>query len=362
MRKLASVQRVLSVDPIKRSDYLECLKVLGWQVVSRKGNFRPDDLCVFLEIDSVPPDTEMFSFLWAPALRSGDRIDDATGAYIPLPPTPRPDNFKLRSKRLRGVLSQGLALPVSILPEGTVPVEGMDVTELLGVTKWEPPIQSAAREVGGGFPTHIFPKTDETRVQAVPEILDELRGVECYIAVKMDGQSLTFARYDDGGVETHKVCMRNFAVRDLPDSPHWQMARQLRIFEKIPIGFAVQGEFCGPGIQANRIGLDKKQFFAFQVYSIERQDYLDYRDFLQFCDIAGIPTVPIEWVGPLDETLESILARAGGKYANGHPREGIVIRPTVERRSPVLTAFNGGGAARTSFKAINNEFLLKIGE
>jgi RNA ligase (TIGR02306 family) len=357
MRKLASVQRVRSVDPIGGADKIERLKVLGWQLVSGKGNFRPDDLCVFLEIDSVPPDTATFDFLWQPS----PKVDEH-GTAIPQPRVPRPDNFKLRSKRLRGVLSQGLALPVSILPAGITPTEGLDVTEALGVTKWKPPIHASAREVGGAFPTHLFPKTDETRVQAVPEILDELRGAECYIAVKMDGQSLTFARYNDGGVDTHKVCMRNYAVKDLPDSPHWQMARQLRIFERIPQGFAVQGEFCGPGIQANRIGLKQKEFYAFQVYSIERQDFLDFRDFLHFCDMAGIPTVPIEWVGPLDETLESILKRAEGKYANGHPREGIVIRPTTECRSPVLTAFNGGGAARTSFKAINNAFLLKIGE
>lgn len=357
MRKLASVQRVLSVEPIEGADKIEKLKVLGWQLVSGKGNFKPDDLCIFLEIDSVPSDTPSFDFLWQPS----PKVDEH-GATIHQPKVPRPDNFKLRSKRLRGVLSQGLALPVSILPEGVTPTEGLDVTELLQITKWEPPIQAAAREVEGTFPTHLFPKTDEIRVQAIPEILDELRGIECYIAVKMDGQSLTFARYNDGGVDTNKVCMRNFAVKDLPDSPHWEMAGRLRIFEKLPLGFAVQGELCGTGIQANRIGLKQREFYAFQVYNIENQEYLNFRDFLHFCDMLGVPTVPIEWTGELNETLESILARAEGKYPNGHHREGIVIRPTVERTSPVITAFNGGGAARTSFKAINNSFLLKIGD
>lgn len=359
MRKLASIQRVISVSPIEGADRIECLKVLGWTLVSGKGNFKQGDLCVFLEIDSVPPDTPAFDFLWQPS----PKVDE-NGAPITQPKIARPDNFKLRSKRLRGVLSQGLALPLSILPDGVTPTEGLDVTEALQITKWEPSVQSSAREVAGAFPTHLFPKTDETRVQAVPEILDELRGVECYMAVKMDGQSLTFARYHDSVNDTdvHTVCMRNFALRDLPDSPHWEMARGLGVFDEIPQGFAVQGEFCGPGIQANRIGLKQKAFYAFQVYSILDQDYLNFQDFIKFCNKAGIPTVPIEWVGVLDETLESILRKAEGKYASGHPREGLVIRPTVERRSPVLTAYNGGGAARASFKAINNSFLLKIGE
>lgn len=357
MRKLASVQRVLSVDPIEGADRIVKLKVLGWQLVSGKGNFQPGDLCVFLEIDSVPPDTETFDFLWQPSPKA-----DENGAPIPQPKISRPDNFKLRSKRLRGVLSQGLALPVSILPEGIAPVEGLDVTEALQITKWEPTIQASAREVEGLFPTHIFPKTDEVRVQAVPEILDELRGVECYMAVKMDGQSLTFARYDDGGLDTHKVCMRNYAVKDLPDSPHWQMARQLRIFERIPQGFAVQGEFCGPTVQNNRLGLKQREFFAFQVYDIVAKEYLSMANFLQFCSSLDIQTVPIEWVGPLDESLDSILARAKGTYPNGFPREGIVVRPVIEMLSPVLSAYAGGPPRRCSFKAINNDFLIKIGD
>jgi RNA ligase (TIGR02306 family) len=353
MRKLASVQRVLSVSPIENADRIERLQVLGWTLVSGKGNFKPQDLCVYLEIDCVPPDTETFDFLWQPAPK-----EDENGNRIVAPKSPRPDSFRLRSKRLRGVLSQGLALPVSILPPDCVPVEGLDVTEILGITKYEPPIQEAACEVEGYFPSHVVPKTDEIRVQAVPGILDELRGVECYTSVKLDGQSLTFARYQDGEQEARKVCTRNMALKNIPGSPHWTIAEQLRIFDKMPVGFAVQGEFVGPGIQANRMGLKAKTFYAFQVYNIAEAKYLDFRDFLHFCDMMGVFTVPVEWIGTLDESVESMLARADGKYDNGHPREGLVIRPTVERISNVLSEYNGS-PSRASFKAISNSFLLK---
>jgi RNA ligase (TIGR02306 family) len=356
MRKLASIQRILAVDPIEGADRVERLKVLGWQLVSGKGNFKEGDLCIYFEVDSVMPDTEVFDFLWQPAPTLG-----ADGQVVPRAKTPRPDNQRLRSKRIRKVISQGLALPTSILPDNVLIEEGADVTEVLGVSKWDPPIQMQAREIEGSFPSHVFPKTDETRVQAAPAVLDELRGTECYMAVKMDGQSLTFARYLDGEEVVNKVCTRNYALRDIPESPHWDAARRLRIFEQMATGYAVQGEFCGPGIQANRLGLKEKTFYAFQVYDIVDHRFLGLDEFTAFCSELGVTTVPIEWRGALDETVESLLKRAEGKYSNGYPREGLVIRSVVEQESTVLTAYEGS-PARASFKAINNEFLLKIGD
>lgn len=345
MRKLASIQRVVAVEPIEGADKIEKIRVLGWQLVAKRGEFAAGDLCVYFEIDSVLPDTEQFAFLWS---KPGEVI-------------PRPGSWKLRSKRMRGVLSQGLALPLSVLPAGCDEHEGADVTAALGVSKWEPAIASSAREIAGAFPTHLFPKTDELRVQSVPEILEELRGVDCYAAVKMDGQSLTIAKVADDSGERLLVCTRNYSLKDLPDSPHWEVARRLSMADMLPAGFAVQGEFCGPAIQSNRLGLRDKAFYAFQVFDIAKQRYLDYDDFVQFCSTRNIPTVPVEWRGALNLDLAGVLAQADGTYPSGHPREGLVIRPTVERISPVLSAYCGS-PARASFKVISNAYLLKIGE
>lgn len=342
MRKLASIQKVVSVSTIPGADRVEKIQVLGWQLVSRKGEFQPGDYCVYLEIDSCLPDTSTFSFLW--------------------PDGKRPDNFRLRSKRMRGVLSQGLALPVSVLPESCHIIEGLDVTTQLSVTKWEPASTSGAREIAGNFPTHLFNKTDEIRLQSVPEVLDELRGVECYAAVKLDGQSLTYAKHCDSEGETRFVCTRNYALKDIEGSPHWDMARKLGIFEKMPTGFAVQGEFIGESIQGNRLGIRGKAFHAFQIFDISKQAYLDFADFKEFCSRYSIPTVPVLWVKPLDMNLEAALAAADGSYDSGHPREGIVVRPTQERNSAVIANYLGAIEARASFKVINNAFLLKIGE
>lgn len=341
MRKLASIQKIVSVEPIEGADKIEKVQVLGWQLVARKGEFQKSDYCVYFEIDSVVPDTSTFSFLW--------------------PSGPRPDNFRLRSKRMKGVLSQGLALPVSILPADFKIEEGADATQILGVTKWEQPVQGSAREIAGPFPSHLFNKTDEIRIQSVPEVLDELRGVECYAAVKLDGQSLTFAKYMDGDQQVQSVCTRNYAIRDVPGSPHWEIARKLNVFDNLPLGFAIQGEFVGEGIQGNRMGIKGKAFYAFQVFDIAKQKYLDFVDFWNFCSTRQIPMVPVVWFDALDMSLNDCLEAAEGNYSSGHPREGIVIRPTIERSSSVISRYLGQPGARASFKAINNSFLLKIG-
>jgi RNA ligase (TIGR02306 family) len=342
MRKLASIQRVISISPICGADRIEKIQVLGWQLVARKGGFQLNDHCVYFEIDSLLPDKDTFSFLWSEGYR--------------------PKHFRLRSKRLKGVLSQGLALPTSILPPSIKIEEGLDVTDVLGVSKWEAPVGSSAREIAGPFPAHLFPKTDEVRLQSVPKVLEEFQGVECYASLKLDGQSLTFAKYLDGDKEVNAVCTRNLALKDIPGSPHWEVARSLNVFENIPAGFAVQGEFVGEGIQGNRMGFEGKKFFAFQVFDINAQRFLSHHDYLRFCLSRNIPTAQVLWVRKLDMDLDSALEAAQGEYQNGHPREGIVIRPTTEQTSNVIADYLGSYSARASFKVINNSFLLKIGE
>lgn len=345
MRKLASIQKVINVEPIPGADRIEKITVLGWTLISKRGEFTAGDLCVYFEIDSVLPDKDIFSFLW--------KTDDNGLTRAP--------SFRLRSKKMKGVISQGLALPLSILPESITPVEGVDVTDTLGIVKWEPPSTSSAREVEGPFPTHLFPKTDELRIQSIPEILKELNGVDCYAAIKLDGQSLSFAKITDGDGTKDIVCSRNLSLRNVEGSPHWDAAKRLNIFENLPADFVIQGEFCGPGIQSNRLGLKQKAFYAFQVFDIGRQEYLDFLDFKEFCSSRAIPTVPVEWQGPLTATLPELLDMANGKYDSGHPREGLVIRPVKEANSKVISDYTGQ-PSRASFKVISNEYLLKIGE
>lgn len=327
-RKLVSIQRVDHVEPIPGADNILKARVMGWDVVVKKGEFVPGDACVFFEIDSVLPERQP----WAEFLR--------------------PRGFRVKTARLRGVLSQGLALPVSILP-GAVPPVGTDVREQLGVVKYEPVLPDM-REIAGAFPGQV-PKTDEIRLQSALGVLDELRGHGFYVTTKLDGTSATFFRTLEGELV---ACSRNWALVRGPN-PVWRMAERYKLDTVLPPGFAVQGELCGPGIQKNRLGLAEPELFIFSVCDTRAGRFLGHEAFVAFCAEHGLRTVPVEHVvtgeaaRTFEHGLEHYLKLAQGFYAGTRNRkEGIVVRPLEERHSATL-----GG--RLSFKVINNDFLLK---
>ena len=326
-RKLVSIQRVDSIAAIPGADRIVRARVLGWDVVVKKDELAAGDLCVFFEIDSVLPDGQP----WAEFMR--------------------PRNFRVKTARLRGVLSQGLALPVSVLP-GEVPPVGTDVRDLLGVVKYEPVLPDT-REIAGPFPGQV-PKTDEIRLQSVLGVLDEIRGGDFAITTKLDGTSATYFRRFDGELV---ACSRNWALAR-GRNPVWRIAERYRLDDVLPPGFAIQGELCGPGIQKNRLGLDEVDLFVFSVHDTRQGAFLDTAAAQVFCAERALRTVPVEQVVTgeaalaFDHSLERYLELAQGVYdGTANRKEGIVVRPLAERWSPTL-----GG--RLSFKVINNEFLL----
>lgn len=327
-RKLASVQKVLEVNPIEGADKIEQIKVLGWSLVAKKGEFNPGSKCVFFEIDSVLPEKEWSEFM-------------------------RPSNFRVKTRKMKGCLSQGLALPLSTWSVWDSEVEvGMDLTKRLEVTKYEPPT-ALGLDIAGVFP-YFIPKTDEMRIQSVPEVLEEMKGKEWYYSIKLDGTSGTYAKYQGEFYE----CSRNYRMK--PNCKYYgPIAQKYKLEEKLPEGYAVQGEIVGESIQKNKLNIKGLDYFVFNVFDITEQRYLNLKGMQKFCVDYGLQTVPILipqnpfWQ---DETIGSLLQLAEGKYDNtSNEREGIVIRPIEETYSSVL---NG----RLSFKAISNKFLLKGGE
>ncbi len=154
MRKLASIQRIWKIDPIPGAERIELAHVLGWQCVVNKGQFQTGDLAVYFEIDSFLPVRNVFEFMRASSYRKTDIMGEG---------------FRLRTMRFRGEISQGLLLPLSQFPEITGrPELGQNVSELLGVRKWE--IEERATTGGtvmGNLPRDI-PHTDVTLVQDNP--------------------------------------------------------------------------------------------------------------------------------------------------------------------------------------------------
>ena len=343
-RKLASIQRIWKIEPIEGADRIELAYVLGWQCVVNKGQFKPMDLAVYFEIDSFLPIRPEYEFMRASSYKNTDIMGEG---------------FRLKIQKFRGQVSQGLLLPIDKFPEIPENAElGTDVTELLRVRKWE--IEERATSGGtviGNLPRSI-PHTDETRVQADPEIIKEFAGLRYYISTKMDGSSHSLSIDEDG----FHVTGHNYEYKDDGNSDFYNLVNargyraRLEAF-KAKEGLdslTVQGEFCAPGIQQNRLKLKKPEWYVFTIMENGKRVGLDRM--LEICKELEFTTVPIEEVDsdlPAKyPTVEALLERAEGNYPNGGRKEGIVIRPT----EPIFSANIG---AELSMKVVSNKYLLK---
>ena len=326
MRKLASIQRIKSIDPIANADAIMKATVLGWQLVIKKDEFKPGDLCVYVEIDSILPDKPEFEFL-------------------------RNKNFRIRTIRLRGQVSQGICFPLHILPNNIQVEEGVDVTDVLNIVKYEPPVPVNMRGImKGPFPSFI-PKTDETRVQVLQDLLNTHEGAACYITEKLDGTSVTYFMKD--GV--FGVCSRNMELEENEDNLYWKTARQFNIEEKlrrVGCNIAIQGELVGEGIQGNKLKLKGQHVFAFSVFLIDEYRYAMFHEWMKMMedlDISSVPVINDNY--RLENNIDDILSMSEifSPINSSVMSEGIVIRLKESKEL-------------VSFKAISNEFLLKYGE
>lgn len=338
MRKLASIQMIKSLETIQGADAIEKATVLGWQLVVKKGDFKPGDLCVYCEIDSLMPDRNEFLFL-------------------------KPRGMRIKTIRLRGQVSQGICFPLSILPDGIALKENTDCTDALGITKYEPPVPACLSGVmKGRFPSFI-PKTDETRVQVVQRLLSKYKGERCYITEKLDGSSATF--YINN--REFGVCSRNMELLEDNTNSFWKVARQMAIenkLRKLDGNYALQGELIGEGIQGNKLQIKGQTVRFFNAFDIDRFEYLSMDRFMEICQQLELPTVPVLTTDYLLDDDIGLIVRMSTIRSALQPAiwaEGIVIRPVVEKIDLLLSNenFNNG---RLTFKAINPEFLLKYGE
>ena len=344
MRKLASIQRIWKIEPIEGADRIELAHVLGWQCVVNKGQFQPMDIAVYFEIDSFLPIRDVFEFMRSSSYKKTDIMGEG---------------FRLRTMRFRGQISQGLLLPVSQFPEIPKNADvGDDVTELLGVRKWE--IEERATTGGtviGTLPYDI-PHTDETRVQEEPELIQAFAGLEYYISTKMDGSSHSIG-IDENGFH---VTGHNYEYKDDGSSSFYKLVKAREYQAKMedymkaqgPKMLTIQGELCAPGIQQNRLRLAKPEWYVFTIR--ENGKRVGLKRMLQICEALDITPVPIEEVGTdlpsKYPTVEALLSRADGEYPNGGKKEGIVIRPTEPVFCPLISA-------SLSMKVVSNKYLLK---
>lgn len=370
MRKLATIRQIDRLIPIEGKDRICVAQIGGWNVIVKKSEFSEGDQCVFFEIDSFLPDKPIFEFLKKTTTYQGK-----TG-------------YRLKTMKMSGIISQGLALPLHLFPELPQLLEPRtDVTDLLGVIKYDNQVATHEKKPGlksgnaqGKFPAFI-PKTDQERIQNLTSYFRIYEHILFEETLKLDGSSMTCYKIDRAPTWweaiksffgfhselTHfGVCSRNLEIKRTDNyettfdnggksstyrqTDFWDAARAYDIESKLPKGYAVQGELIGPRIQSNHEKVDKLEYYIFDVYDIENSRYLLPDERRKFCQINGLPHVPVvnEAIPIFEQCtdVQSLLSRVEGESMNpGTISEGRVFKSCTD--------------GHVTFKAISNQYLLK---
>ena len=227
-----------------------------------------------------------------------------------------------------------------------------------GVRKWEIEERITTGGTMIGTLPYDIPHTDETRVQAEPELIQCFAGLEYYISTKMDGSSHSVGLDENG----FHVTGHNYEYKDDGNSPFYELIKAMGLRQKMEAfaaennltAFTIQGELCAPGIQKNRLRLTRPEWYVFTIR--ENGKRVGLKRMLEICEILQLESVPIEEVGkdlPAKyPTVEALLARAEGTYPRGGSKEGIVIRPTEPVYCELISA-------ALSMKVVSNKYLLK---
>ena len=366
MRKLATIEEILDIQPIENADAIEVATIKGWQVVVQKNSFKIGEKVVYFEIDSLIPNTSVTDFLMK---------------------NPDDKQARLRTIKLRGQVSQGLVIPLGhaytmnkeLNGDGCEPFGesiGTDLSDILHIEKYEPEIKDGNEGKSIYWP-FTLPKTDEERIQNIPEVVDKINEEDIHlcISVKLDGTSMTVIHKLDG---VHVAGRNNDFIKEdeiAYKNKYWTTALKYNIpmileryHEKFPNKYlAVQGELVGPGIQNNKMNLSEREFYVFNLFESTDNcgswNKLGYNELIDFCDRYGIKHVPYIYSDYSFKahdiiTIDDVLKLAEGTYKNdaegyfpnakeNQQREGLVFR-TLDHKY--------------SFKAVNNLFLLKGGE
>lgn len=369
MRSLVHIEKIHSIEPIDGADKIELVKLLDWQCVAKKGEFKIGDLAVYHEIDCVLPEKPEYEFL-------------------------RDKKFRIRTIKLRGCLSQGLALPLSVLPDGNYK-EGQNVTELVGAVHHDKDSRvnfERSKKISKSpllkflFKFSLFRKiyfffnkkakgyqwpefvshTDEENVQSLfSKIKAQYGDKSFYVTEKVDYQSATyftrtvkkpFLFLFKRSVKEFGVLSRTQWKKTDDGSLWWQNAKKYNIeniLRKYDRDLTIQGESGDTKVQGNKYKITEPTFWVFNIIDNQTGYHFSLEEMEAFCKENNLNIVPVlDRSFKLPETVLELIEYSKGKSKinNKTEREGVVLRLIED------------GKKLVSCKVKNPDFLIKFKE
>jgi len=349
---VAYVGKIGSVVEIPGADNIELVTVGGWNAITKKGEYKVDDLVVVATTDAVIPQKLSDGLGVTNYLRKGQRV---------------------RTVKLRGVYSECLLIPITFVPE-KYRYEGSDCMELLEIFKFEPPVKTVTLVSGGrkmkyhqnpNF--HIYYKFPNQK--NVPDMFTEedmvvitrkLHGTNArYGIVRKKKMSLwdrvrMFFGDQWAGFEyvvgSHNV-EKGSDSQGFYDTNVWEeVAIKYNIREKLwehvkdtyeylESGFIVYGEIYGAGIQKNyEYGLTDIKFAGFDVeVDGEYQPYT--REKAHF-EVMDLPQVELLYSGTWNKEIQDSFVLNNFIEGTKVPHEGIVVKSVTGVRNKVSKVIN----------------------
>ncbi len=334
-----SIERIANVWNHTNADRLEMAKLvsMSYQFVIAKGSYKAGDLVVYFPIDSLLPDS----------------VIETIGLKGKLA---GPEGNRIKTVRLRGEISQGVvASPERLIPDwngGNGFREGQDVTELLGVTKYEPPIIPS--QAGNLRPLpNMVSVYDIEGAERFSDVIEKyLLDTTVLITEKLEGSHFAASIYSSGEIV---VSQRRYRIEPVEDAEHdWHKAARVSgLRDKLPALKAaveellgklvevvtVRGEMIGAGIQGNYYKLPDQQL---KVFEIEADGIpLGVAPYLELVKRFQLATVPLlaQNVVLRDWLAGQPIAKVSNGKSLINPaviREGIVIRPVKEMNAELL--------------------------
>lgn len=330
----------LTVRDHPDADRLEIAGHGGYQMVVGKGVWSTGDRAVYVPEASVLPDSliEEMGLTGRLAGKARNRV---------------------KAVRLRGVVSQGLVVPLGSphLPTFRNPPQlGDDLAEALGIVKWEPPIPPRMDGVAepcpwpSGFDVDSWQKHPDLFVLGERvQVTEKLHGTFCLLGYDPHQGSVAASKRMAGKAR--------FAPDDEENAGNLYVRAWREHADRI-VGWAethgrrlqLLGEIVGPKVQDLTYGQQRPTFMAFDAKV--GYDTLNPEQTQTLLADLGVPSVPVvEGSVPFDHDLMLRLAAAPSSF--GGLREGVVVRP-VEYRT-------ASGAGRVIVKYVNPAYLLRRG-